>query len=124
MKCSHDIDLYCLAEEFGEAIKVGNLLGSLDLTVEGDVSKPLLSSFIIAFDYLTFSIQPYNPYVEELHIKLSKPVDGTPVQDEAMDTSSSSQVQNYYPLFTIDRGCSIMLTVLIKCYVYALDTAC
>jgi hypothetical protein len=30
-----------LSEEFEEALKVGNLLGSLDLTVEGDVSKPL-----------------------------------------------------------------------------------
>ena len=95
--------MYCLAEEFGEAIKVGNLLGSLDLTVEGDVSKPLLFFIIITFDHLTFSIQPYNPYVEDLHIKLSKPVH---VQDEAMDTSISSQVQNYYPLFTIDCGYS------------------
>ena len=44
--CAYSIDDYfadvcCLLEEFGEALKVGNLLGSLDLTVEGDVSKPL-----------------------------------------------------------------------------------
>lgn len=53
-------DLCCLAEEFVEAIKVGNLLGSLDLTVEGDVSKSLLIS-IITFDCCIFSplaIQP------------------------------------------------------------------
>jgi hypothetical protein len=47
--------------------------------------------------------------VEELHIKLSKPDDGRPVRDEAMDTSSSSLVHNYYTLVTIDI--IIMLTV-------------
>ena len=45
-KCVHSLDDYfadvcCLSEEFGEALKVGNLLGSLNLTVEGDVSIPL-----------------------------------------------------------------------------------
>ena len=54
------------------------------------MSKPL-SFVIITFsdNLLTFFIQPYNKYVEELHIKLSKP---TPGRDEAMDTSSSSLV--------------------------------
>ena len=52
------------------------------------MSKPLSLSPQIT-SLLSPSIQPYNNYVEELHIKLSKP---TPVHDEAMDTSSSSPV--------------------------------
>ena len=77
----------CPTEEFLEAIKVAQQIGTLNITVDGDVS-PLCDHSQLVYWVFIFcpSLQPHNPYVEDLHIKLSKPV-GRVVHHEAMDTN-------------------------------------